>query len=206
MMGTTRKTAPSRMIFIASAWVQVSSRARRLLSIGVAPAIAEPRVVLDMLKRRVNVAEFLPDTFYERADIRAETDLAFAGGKSNAMHDVIELAIADILARALHQVFDDAKLGEGQIDLLVLPEGPVHIATEKHVPMLDDHLAKSVGRCSGNLLAVAPLVTVENQLDAPRENLKAAGLLDEVDGTSQQSRFLVDLIAEHGQEDNGRFD
>src|SRR5688572_26849302 len=128
MIGTTRKTAASKMILIASAWVQVSSRARMLLSIRVAPAIAEPRIVLDMLKAGVDVAEFLTDALDEGADIGAEADLALAGRKSDAVHDVIQLAIADILACPLHQVFDDAKLGKGQVDLLVLPEGAVDVA------------------------------------------------------------------------------
>src|SRR5262245_7579395 len=132
-MGTTRKTAPSKMILIASAWVQMSRRARKLLSIRVAPAIAEPRIVLDMGKGGVDVAEFLPDPLDEGADIGAEADLALAGGESDSVHDVVELAVADILTRALHQILHDAELGEREVDLFVLPEGTIDVAAQENV-------------------------------------------------------------------------
>src|SRR5690349_3455288 len=177
MIVTTRKTAASNMLLIASGWVQVSSRARRLLAIRIAPTIAEARIVLDVLECGVDVAEFLPDALDEGADVGAESDLAFAGREPDTMDNVVELAVADILPCPLHQIFDDAKLGQRQVDLFVLPERAVHVAPEKDLPMADDHgltQRDTAGRPSiRSLLAIPSLVAVENELNAPGKNLEA---------------------------------
>src|SRR5262245_37976895 len=206
MIGTRRKTAANRMILMASAWVQLSSRARQLLPIRIAPAVAEPRIILDMRKSGVDVAEFLPDPLDEGAHIGAEADLALTGGEYDAVHDIVELGISDILAGALHQILDDTKLGEREIDLLVLPEGAVDIAAQKNVAVPEHHgLAKGTGAAS-DLLTVSPLVAVENEFDAAGKNLEAARLLDEVDGAAQEPGFFVDLVTENRQKDDGSLD
>src|SRR5215471_12765262 len=112
MMGTTRNTARRRMILSASVPVKELSRALRSSTILVGPAITEAGIVLDRGESRVHVAEFLADALDEGAHIGAEADLAVACGKTRAVHDVVKLAIADVLPRAPDEIFDDAKFRE----------------------------------------------------------------------------------------------
>src|SRR5262245_2394443 len=201
MIGTSKKTAPNRMILIASVPAKSFRRFRTSTAIRIAPAVTKPWIVLDCGKRWINVAEFLPDALDEGAHIGAEADLAFAGGEARTVDDVIELAIADVLPSATHQILDDAEFGQGQVDALVLPKGAVHVAAQMDAALLHHQRLAPLP-----LRRVPAFGAVDDQLDAARHDLEAARLFDEVDSSAQETCFFVDLIAENGQKHDRHLD
>src|SRR5882762_1786638 len=178
-------------------------RLRTSATIRVTPAVSEAWIVVDLLEGRIDVAEFLPDALDEGAHIGAEADLALAGREACAVHDVVQLAIADVLAGATHQIFDDAKFGERQIDTAVLPIGAVDVAAQMDVALLDDERLMSLALAFGGFPS---LKTIDDELDPARQNGKAARLFDEVDGAAQEAGLFVDLIAQDGEKHHRHLD
>src|SRR5258706_645748 len=178
-------------------------RLRTSATIHIAPAVSEAGIVVDLLERGIHVAEFLPDAFDEGAHIGAEADLALAGREARSVHDVVKLAIADILAGAAHQIFDNAKFGQRQIDAAVLPIGAVDVAAQMDVALLDDERLARLGLAFGGFPA---LETVDDELDPARKNRKAARFFDEVDGAAQEAGLFVDLIAQNGEKHHRHVD
>src|SRR5882672_3140991 len=106
--------------------------------IGIAPAISEARIVLDMGERRVDVPEFLADAFDESAHIGAKADFAVAGHETFTMHDVVKFTVAHIVTRASHQMVDDLEFGLSQFETDVLPEGAIGVAAQLQIAMIED--------------------------------------------------------------------
>src|ERR1700687_528875 len=140
-------------------------RLRTSATIRVAPAVSEAGIVVDLLERGIDVAEFLPDALDEGAHIGAEAYFALAGREPGAMHDVVKLAITDILAGAPHKVFYDAKFGQRQIDAAVFPIGAVDVAAQMDVAVLDDERLMSLSLAFGGFPS---LETVDDELDSAR--------------------------------------
>src|SRR6266446_4719894 len=170
-------------------------------TIHVAPAVTEAGIIVDLLERGIHVAEFLPDALNERAHIGAEADFALASREARAVHDVVKLAIADILARATHQIFDDAKFGKRQIDTAVLPIGAVDVAAQIYIALFDDEglALLAFGR-------IASLETMDDEFHPTRKDGKAARFLDEIHGATQKAGFFVDLIAQDGEKHHRHVD
>src|SRR5215468_10224776 len=123
MIGTTRKITTSKTILLARVRGSEPSLRTRLAGMALAPAIAEAGIILDLGEIGIDIAEFLPDALYEGANIGAKSDLPAARCETLAVHEIVEFAIAHVLAGARHQIVDHLELGQRQFDLGAFPEG-----------------------------------------------------------------------------------
>ena len=67
------------------------------------PAVSETGVVLDAVETGIDIAEFLADTLDESAYIGAISLRPVPRNKILAVDEIVDLAVADILARFLGQ-------------------------------------------------------------------------------------------------------
>src|SRR5690625_3052109 len=111
------------------------------------------------------------------------------------MHQVVKLAVGDILARPFGHELDQLELGEAQIDPLPFPESAVAVELELQIAQAAD-----VAFLAGT--AALPLGALQNEVDPLAQNGKAAGLLDKIDCPAVQSSLFIDLFAQHRQKDN----
>src|SRR5882724_4085223 len=129
MMGTARKIAASRPTLAASEWWKrqrrpassPSSAAGTVLCDG--PAVTEAGVVVDLVKTGIDISELLADAFDESADVGAIAVRAAAGEEILPVHEVVELAVGDILAGLQGELGDHVEFGERKVDRLAAPEG-----------------------------------------------------------------------------------
>src|SRR3546814_17013856 len=78
------------------------------------PTITETRIVPDLVELPVEVAKLLSDALDEGPDIRPIAFLTLAGGETLAMHQIVDLAIADVPAGVDGQVLDRKSVVSGK--------------------------------------------------------------------------------------------
>src|SRR5262249_34490864 len=92
---------------------------------GDGPAVSESGVVVDFVKAGVDIPELLADALDEGTDVGAVAIGAAARQEILAVHEVVELAIGDVLARLERELRDHPELRQRQIDGGALPESGV---------------------------------------------------------------------------------
>src|SRR5215468_8529446 len=158
---------------------------------GDGPAVSESGVVVDFVKAGVDIPELLADALDEGTDVGAVAIGAAARQEILAVHEVVELAIGDILARLERELRDHPELRQRQIDGGALPEGAVDV--EAQLERAQAHLRRRL------LLRGArhrPLA-LRDQLDAPHQDRQPPRLVDEVYRAPRQRRLLVDVVGQH---------
>src|SRR5579883_2083690 len=162
------------------------------------PAVAESCIVVDMVELRVSVAELLADALDERPDIGAEPLRAIAGDEILAVDEIIDLAIGDVLAGAQGEQRHDLELGQRQVERLAGPVRAADVEAQLQLVEMED------------VADVAPTVGINrrarslgDEAQALHQDRKAPRLVDEIDGAAFERRLLVDVVAQHGQEDDG---
>ena len=151
---------------------------------------------MDFVKSGVDIPEFLADALDEGADVGAVAVGAAARQEVLAVHEVVELAVGDILARLEGELGDHAELGERQVDGRAPPEGAVDV--EAQLQGAQAHLRR---RLLLGGIGQRPLA-LRDELDAPHQDREPARLVDEVDRAAGERRLLVDVVAERGQENH----
>src|SRR5260221_154422 len=151
---------------------------------------------MDVLELRIDLAELLADALDEGADIGPIALIAIAGDKVLAVNEIVDLAVGDVLAGTQGEQGDDLELGQRQIDRRSRPTRAVDVKAQfeladmQHVAGLS---AIPVGRRPASLGDQA------QPLDEDRE---AARFVDEIDGAALERRLLVDILAQHREENN----
>src|SRR6266550_7532748 len=125
-MGTSVKTTVRTIIFARS---DRSRQTKPSLLLGD-PAVTEAGIVPYLRKIGIDVPERPTDPLEEAPHIRPIPFVADAGDEILAVHEVVNLPIADILAGARREELDDAELGQAQIDHDALPEGAMAVAAQ----------------------------------------------------------------------------
>src|SRR5262249_43810500 len=163
----------------------------------VHPAIAESRVVLDAGETVVDVAELLADALDEGADVDAVAVLAIAGDEVLAAHQIVDLPVRHVGVVGIGEQPHDLEFGKRQVDALAVVEGAVDVVAQLE-------LAADVGRggIAGTVPGGRPLRPVGDEPQALQDDREAARLLDEVDRAPAQRCLLLDLMAEHCEEDH----
>src|SRR5487761_2345777 len=143
MSGTARKIS-ARTVTLAASERTKRQRGRLCGAAGGAvalvagnPAVAESGVVVDVIELAIDIAELLADALYEGADVRPEALGAVAGGEVLAVDEIVDLAIADILAGAEREERDDLELGQGQLELAPAPGGAADV--EAQLELAQEH-------------------------------------------------------------------
>src|SRR6516164_9471082 len=113
------KTTARNAVFADSEDVQ---RARCRVSVFRGPAVSKTGVVSDMVETGVNIAELLADTLDEGAYIGAVPLRAVPGDKILAVDEIVDLAVADVLARLFGQQSHNPEFRQRQIDLSFRPQ------------------------------------------------------------------------------------
>jgi len=116
------------------------------------------------------------------------------------MHQIIDVAVMNILAGAAGQQLDDIELGQGQLDRLAAPQRAARVAPERQRAIVE----------RGGLTAIAVRQdrphALGDQLDPFQDDRQAARLVDEIDGAAFERRLFIDIVAERGQKDDGNGD
>src|SRR5487761_1648056 len=94
------------------------------------PAVAKSGVVVDVIELAIDIAELLADALYESANVRPEALGAVAGSEVLAVDEIVDLAVADILAGAEREECDDLELGRGQLELAPAPGGAADVEAQ----------------------------------------------------------------------------
>src|SRR3546814_7264320 len=111
------------------------------------------------------------------------------------MHQIVDLAIADVPAGVDGQVLDDRELRESKGRFLALPEGAIAVRPQLQIPEM---AAGHAGHCTGGTFRI------DGKLNALEDDGEAAGLVHEIDGTAVEGGFLVDLVVHPRQETDGQ--
>src|SRR3546814_20529044 len=159
----------------------------RKLLIFYHPTITETRIVPELSELPFAVAKLLSDALDEGPDIRPIAFLTLAGGETLAMHQIVDLAIADVPAGVDGQVLDDRELRESKGRFLALPEGAIAVRPQLQIPEM---AAGHAGHCTGGTFRI------DGKLNALEDAGEAAGLVHEIDGTAVEGGFLVDLVVD----------
>src|SRR5215469_11529746 len=177
MIGTVRRMSARKSSFSENEWKSRESSPGLLLR-STLPPVTEARIVLDLREGRIDVAEFLPDALDEGADIGPVACFAVARHEAFAVHDVVDLAVADVAVGIFREIGDDVELGKRQADIDVVPGGPARVVAQRQLAELGDVLAflRRLRRELG-------FVAAEDEFDAPQQDREAARLFDEVDRT-----------------------
>src|SRR5208282_2099513 len=85
------------------------------------PAVSETGVVFDVVETGVDITELLADTLDEGAYIGAIPLRAVPRDEILAVHEIVDLAVADVLACFFGQQGQESEFRQGQIDC---PTGP----------------------------------------------------------------------------------
>ena len=123
---------------------------------------------------------------------------AIAGDEILAMHEVVDLAIAHVLAGTQRQQRHDLELGEGEFELALAPGGAVDV--EAQLELARRGPSRRVRR-SGSGSGAQP---VADEIEALHQDRQPARLVDEIDRAASQGRFLVDVVAQNREEDDRR--
>src|SRR3954447_15914563 len=98
------------------------------------PAVAETGVVLDGVDSGIDIAELLAYALDERADVRPISLIAVSGDEVLAVHEVVDLAVRDILAGAHREQGDDLELGQREVERPPVPGGAVDVEAQLQLP------------------------------------------------------------------------
>src|SRR3954453_19573858 len=101
------------------------------------PAVAETGVVMDVLELWIDITELLADTLDECTDIGAIPLRAVPRDEVLAVHQVVDLAVGDVLARTHRHQGDDLELGQRQVEELAAPVRAVGV--EAQLELVDGH-------------------------------------------------------------------
>src|ERR1700732_1066326 len=104
------KTTARNAVFAASDHVQ---RVRCRASVFRGPAVSETGVVFDVVETGVDITKLLADTLDEGAYIGAITLRAVPGDEILAVDEIVDLAVADVLACFFSQQGQDPKFRQG---------------------------------------------------------------------------------------------
>src|SRR5580658_1151271 len=163
------------------------------------PAVTEAGIVVDLIEFRVEIAELLADALDEGTDIGAIAFVAIAGHEVLAMHQVVDLTIADIFAGALREQRYDLELGQGQVEDLAVPGGAVDVEAQ-----LEPAEAGDVARLLARIGLGNRAHALGDEMQSLHEDRQPPRLVDEVDGATFECRLFIDVVAEYGEEDDGR--
>src|SRR3978361_308378 len=131
MTGTTRKITASRIAFAASERCGLFRYCRTEPPLGAGkPRVTETGVVMDVLELGIDISELLANALDERPHVGAEAFGTIAGDEILAMHQVVDLAVRDVLAGAGRHRRDDAELGQGEVERLARPARPVDVEAQ----------------------------------------------------------------------------
>src|SRR5579862_5337866 len=178
MTGTKRKTKATNSALatrdIRPRWLRGPLRpSRRGLSLGD-PAVAKAGIIVDQIEFGIDVAEFLADTLDEGADIGAIAFGAVAGDEILAVHEVVDVAIGDILAGARYQQHQDVELGQREFQLLAAPVGSAGVGAQGEASVLD-----GLPRFRRRLGPRPPVL--EDEVQPLEQDRQAPRLVDEID-------------------------
>src|SRR3546814_11188722 len=109
----------------------------RKLLIFYHPTITETRIVPELSELPFAVAKLLSDALDEGPDSRPIAFLTLAGGETLAMHQIVDLAIADVPAGVDGQVLDDREISESKGGFLALHSGAIAVRTQLQIPEME---------------------------------------------------------------------
>src|SRR5271163_385068 len=165
MRGTVRRMSARKNSLSENEWIRRESSCVRLPVASILPPVTEARIILDLRKIRIDIAEFLANPLYERADIGAVSNIAVAGHEPFAVNDVIDLAIAYVAVGVLDEIGDDIEFRQCQPDVDLLPRGAPRIVAQDQIVEFHRVLLGA-----GGLLGGLGLITGEDQLDPPQQD------------------------------------
>src|SRR5271170_2679767 len=191
-----RKTGTSRNITASNPVLMVSDQAQRRLRrdlVWSGPAVSKTGVVMDVVEIGVGVAEFLADTLDEGTDIGAVPLCPMTGDEVLAVHEIIDLAIADVLPCLLGEKRQNLELGQGQFDRVPGPQRAIDVKAQLE-PAERQHVGPRRLRIGSRALG--------NQLQASDENRQTSRLVDEIDRAAGERRLFVDVVGKRRQKDH----
>ena len=161
-----------------------------------AEAVAEAGVVADVLELRIDIMEFLADLLDEGADIGAKTLVAIAGREVLAVNQVVDLAIGYVLAGTKRQKGDNLELGQREVDRRARPAGAVNIEAQLQTAEMQDIAGMSLPAAGDGRAPAAIRRSRLMRIDSRRDlSMKSTA-------PPSSRRLLVDVLAEHGEEDH----
>src|SRR6516225_8321576 len=128
------KTTARNAIFAESDDVQ---RARRRVSGFRGPAVSETGVISNVVEIGIDIAELLADTLDEGAYIGAVPFRAVPGDKILAVDEIVDLAVANVLAPLFGQQGHNPEFRQRQIDLSFRPQRAICVKAQYQLAQVE---------------------------------------------------------------------
>src|SRR6185437_4984720 len=161
-----------------------------LLLVPIPPPVAETRIIPDLGKFGIRVAELLTDTLYEGAHIGAEADFPFSCDEALAVNDVVNFPIAHIAGAVLSHIGDNIEFGQCEVQRHIFPHRATRLITQSQRVARMGFLASRMRR-----RFFAP----EDEFYAPTKDREAPGLFNNIHSPAQETGLFIDLVAQHSK-------